>query len=107
LPPSIKAVLGKREQEREAGLRRAQNKLADELKKLTQTLPTEKEVTDMSKKKNHEVLGAFTDDKPGLRQVRIKDNTPGKDISRIVDSNADNHPGGGGKIDNPGSWNRK
>ena len=104
LPAQIRAVIARREQEREFGLRRKQNELAEEIKKLKQ--PQTKE-TDMSKKKQHELLGAFTDDKPGLRQVRIKDNAPGKDISRIVDSNADNHPGGGGKIDNPGSWNRK
>jgi hypothetical protein len=53
----------------------------------------------MKKKQGYEKgAGPFSQDDPGIRRERIKDNTPGRDISRTVDANLSANDGAVGPI---------
>jgi hypothetical protein len=57
----------------------------------------------MAKKKWNEVLGAFTDDKPGITRIKVPGDTPGRDISKTLD---ENQSGGSGSLTRPPNWNK-
>jgi hypothetical protein len=102
LPRKTQATVARREREREAGLRRSQNALAEELKKIqTQTQTSTKETTMAT------VKGKFSqDDDLNLKQVRIKDNAKGRDISKAVEGNTDSVTETLGPVSS-GNWNKK
>jgi hypothetical protein len=53
----------------------------------------------MKKKQGYEKgAGPFSQDDPGIRRERIKDNTPGRDISRTVDANLSANDGAVGPL---------
>jgi hypothetical protein len=95
LPRKTQATVARREREREAGLRRSQNALAEELKKL-QTQTSTKETTTMAKKqgwKSGEGSYSKSDDL-NLRRVPdpsqpMSHQKKGTDKSRIVENNVD------------------
>ena len=103
LPVEIQAVVARREQDRETVLRRAQNE-AGELRRLmaaavksADNTTTEKEIP-MAKKEGHELgVGPYAkNDVVMTRKPATFD--PGKDISKKVDSNADQDGGFSGKL---------
>ena len=108
LPAETRKIIARREAERENDFRRSQNDLAAEKKRLADGADKktidQKEIDDMSKKKNHEVLGKYTDNKPGITRVKTPGDTPGRDISKTLDQN---QSGGSGALTKPPSWNKK
>jgi hypothetical protein len=103
LSPTLRAIISRREKERETGLRRQQNKLAEEIKKL-QPQP-QQEIDDMSKKQGWEKgVGKASPSETGVKHISTpKDNAPGRDISSTLDKN---QSGGSAALTRPPSWNK-
>ncbi|MGB8083491.1 MAG: hypothetical protein WCF83_23890, partial [Pseudolabrys sp.] len=55
------------------------------------------------RRKEHEVLGKYTDNKPGLTRIKTPGDTPGRDISKTLDQN---QSGGSAALTKPPSWNK-
>jgi hypothetical protein len=107
LPAETRKIITRREAERENDFRRSQNDLAAEKKRLADGADKktidQKEITDMAKKKNHEVLGKYTDNNAGITRIKTPGDTPGRDISKTLDQN---QSGGSAALTKPPSWNK-